>query len=126
MAKEMCKQKSVVKKIIKAGELNGYAVELAEAQMQDYLSLRREVDSVREDVAAIKMEQARQGGMIEAIFNRLNSPVEKERAAGLAWLEMRTLLGSWKGWAIIIFFLMAVALAGDKILQLTGWLPTGV
>ena len=122
----MCKQKSVVKKIVKAGELNGFAVELAEAQMQDYLTLKRDVDSVRSDVAAIKLEQARQGGMIEAMFNRLNSPVEKERAAGLAWLEVRSLLTSWKGWAIIIFFLMSVALAGDKILQLTGWLPTGV
>ena len=126
MRKIMCKQKAVVDKIVKAGKLNGFAVELAEAQMEDYLSLRREVDSVREDVTAIKLEQSRQGGMIEAIFNRLNSPVEKERAAGMAWLELKGLLTSWKGWAIIIFFLMAVALAGDKILQLTGWLPTGV
>lgn len=126
MRKEMCEQMKVIRKIRKAGEMNGFAVELSEAQVKDYMALKKDVDSVRESVAAIKIEQARQGGMIEAIFNRLNSPVEKERAAGMAWLEMRTLFGSWKGWAIIIFFLMAVALAGDKILQLTGWLPTGI
>ena len=121
----MCKQRTVVNKIRKAGELNGFAVELAEAQMHDYITLKRDVDSVREDITAMKMEQARQGGMIEAIFNRLNSPVEKERAAGMAWLELRTLFGSWKGWVIIVFFLMSVALAGEKILQLLNWLPTG-
>lgn len=106
--------------------MNGFAVELAEAQVQDYMTLKRDVDSVKSAVAEIKTEQARQGGMIEAIFNRLNSPVEKERQAGAAWMELKNLLSSWKGWAIIIFILMSVALAGDKILQLTGWLPTGV
>jgi len=126
MRTKMCEQMKVIKKIRKAGEMNGFAVELAEAQVQDYMALKRDVDSVKDDVSAIKLEQARQGGMIEAIFNRINSPVEKERAAGVAWMEVRGLLSSWKGWAIIIFFLMSVALAGDKILQLTGWLPTGV
>lgn len=121
----MCEQKKVFKKIKEKGRVNGYDLELAEAQMHDYITLKRDVDSVREDITAMKMEQARQGGMIEAIFNRLNSPVEKERAAGMAWLELRTLFGSWKGWVIIVFFLMSVALAGEKILQLLNWLPTG-
>lgn len=126
MRKEMCKQKAVVKKIQKAGELNGYAVELAEAQMQDYMTLKRDVDSVKESVNTMKLEQARQGGMIEAIFNRINSPVEQERKDGIVWHEIRNAVKSWKGWAFIIFFLFSVALAGDKILQLTGWLPTGM
>lgn len=125
MRNEMCKQKAVVKKIQKAGELNGYAVELAEAQMQDYMALKRDVDSVKESVNAMKLEQARQGGMIEAIFNRINSPVEQERKDGIVWHEIRNAVKSWKGWAFIIFFLFSVALAGDKLLQLLGWLPTG-
>jgi hypothetical protein len=125
MRKEMCKQKSVVKKIQKAGELNGYAVELAEAQMQDYMTLKRDVDSVKESVNAMKLEQARQGGMIEAIFNRINSPVEQERKDGIVWHEIRNAVKSWKGWAFIIFFLFSVALAGDKLLQLLNWIPTG-
>lgn len=125
MRNEMCKQKAVVKKIQKAGELNGYAVELAEAQMQDYMTLKRDVDSVKESVNAMKLEQARQGGMIEAIFNRINSPVEQERKDGIVWHEIRNAVKSWKGWAFIIFFLFSVALAGDKLLQLLGWLSTG-
>ena len=122
----MCEQMKVIRKIRKIGKVNGFSMELAEAQVKDYMTLKRDVDSVKADVSAIKTEQAVQGGKLDLIIQRLNSPVEKERAAGMAWLELRSLVGSWKGWAIIIFFLMAVALAGDKILQLTGWLPTGV
>lgn len=122
----MCEQKKVFKKIKVKGRVNGYDLELAEAQMNDYIALRREVDSVRESVNTMKLEQARQGGMIEAIFNRINSPVEQERKDGIVWHEIRNAVKSWKGWAFIIFFLFSVALAGDKILQLTGWLPTGM
>jgi len=121
----MCEQLRVLKKIRKAGEMNGFAVELAEAQVHDYMTLKRDVDSVKDSVNAMQMEQARQGGMIEAIFNRINSPVEQERKDGIVWHEIRAAVKSWKGWAFIIFFLFAVALAGDKLLQLLGWLPTG-
>ena len=121
----MCEQLRVLKKIRKAGEMNGFAVELAEAQVHDYMTLKRDVDSVKDSVKAMQMEQARQGGMIEAIFNRINSPVEQERKDGIVWHEIRAAVKSWKGWALIIFFLFSVALAGDKLLQLIGWLPTG-
>lgn len=122
----MCEQVKVIKKIRKAKEMNGYAIELAEAQMHDYISLKRDVDTVRADVQAIKVEQAVQGGKLDLIIQRLNSPVEQERQAGMVWLEIRKALSSWKGWALIIFFLMVTALAGEKIMQLTGWLPTGL
>lgn len=122
----MCEQIKVLKKIRKAGKMNGYSIELAEAQAKDYVLVKNRLDSIETDVSAIKTEQAVQGGKLDLIIQRLNSPVEKERAAGVAWLEMRTLLGSWKGWAIIVFFLMSVALAGEKILQLLNWLPSGV
>lgn len=122
----MCKQKSVIAKIRKAGKLNGYAIELSEAQMQDYLTLKRDVDSVKADVQAIKTEQAVQGAKLDLIIKRLNSPVEQERKDGIIWHEIRNAIKSWKGWAFIIFFLAAIALAGDKVLQLLGWLPTGM
>lgn len=122
----MCEQVKVIKKIRKAKKMNGYAVELAEAQMQDYISLKRDVDTVRADVQAIKTEQAVQGGKLDLIIQRLNSPVEQERKDGIIWNELRSAVKSWKGWALIIFMLTTVALAGDKVLQLLGWLPTGV
>lgn len=125
MEKRMCEQMKVLRKIRKAGEMNGFAVELAEAQVQDYITLKRDVDSVKESVSAIKTEQAVQGGKLDLIIQRLNSPVEQERKDGIIWHEIRTAVKSWRGWAFIIFFLMAVALAGDKLLQLLGWLPTG-
>lgn len=122
----MCEQKKVFKKIKAKGRVNGYDLELAEAQMHDYITLKRDVDSVRADVQAIKTEQAVQGGKLDLIIQRLNSPVEQERKDGMVWHEIRAAVKSWKGWVFIIFFLMAVALAGDKLLQLLGWLPTGV
>ena len=122
----MCEQKRVFKKIKAKGRVNGYDVELAEAQMHDYMTLKRDVDTVREDVSVIKTEQAVQSTKLDLIIQRLNSPVEQERKAGAAFLELKNIFSSWRGWAIIIFFLMSIALAGDKILQLTGWLPTGV
>lgn len=121
----MCEQRKVFKKIKEKGRVNGYDLELAEAQMHDYMTLKRDVDSVKESVNAIKMEQAIQGGKLDLIIQRLNSPVEQERKDGMVWHEIRAAVKSWKGWAVIIFFLMAVALAGDKLLQLLGWIPTG-
>lgn len=122
----MCKQKAVIEKIKKAKRNRGWALNLAEAQMSDYLSLKRDVDSVRANVQAIKTEQAVQGGKLDLIIQRLNSPVEQERKDGIIWNELRSAVKSWKGWAMIIFILVAIALAGDKVLQLLGWLPTGV
>lgn len=122
----MCKQKAVIEKIKKAKKNRGWALNLAEAQMSDYISLKRDVDSVRADVQAIKTEQAVQSGKLDLIIQRLNSPVEQERKDGIIWNELRSAVKSWKGWAMIIFILVAIALAGDKVLQLLGWLPTGV
>ena len=121
----MCEQMRIIKKIRKAGKLNGFAVELAEAQVCDYMALKHDVDSVKESVKAMQMEQAVQGGKLDLIIQRLNSPVEQERKDGIVWREIRAAVKSWKGWVLIIFFLMAVAIAGDKLLQLLGWIPTG-
>lgn len=121
----MCAQMDVLKKIRKAGKMNGFAIELAEAQVKDYLTLKRDVDTVKTDVAAIKTEQAVQGSKLDLIIQRLNSPVEQERQDGMIWREIRAAIKSWKGWAFIIFFLVCVALAGDKLLQILNWLPTG-
>lgn len=122
----MCEQLRVLEKIRKEGKVNGFATELAEAQAKDYVSMLRRLDAMEIEQQRQGTEQARQGGMIEAIFSHIHSPIEQERQAGMVWLELRKFLSSWKGWAIIVFFLMAVALAGEKIMQLTGWLPTGV
>lgn len=105
--------------------MNGFGVELAEAQAKDYVSMVKRLDAMEAEQKRQGTEQARQGGMIEAIFSHINGPIEKERQAGVFWLELRKLMSSWKGWALIVFFLMAVALAGDKIMQLANWLPTG-
>jgi hypothetical protein len=88
--------------------------------------LRVKGNLLKTDVVAIKTEQAVQSGKLDLIIQRLNSPVEQERKDGIIWNELRSAVKSWKGWAMIIFILVAIALAGDKILQLLGWLPTGV
>ena len=118
MKKQMCAQLDVLKKIRKKGKVNGYDVDLAEAQAKDYLSMKARLDNIESDVSAIKTEQARQGGMIEAIFNRLNSPVEEERLAGQKWNLLEKKTKNKSSWVILIIFLIAIALAGERIVSI--------
>lgn len=120
MRESMCEQMKVIKKIRKAKEMNGFAVELAEAQVADYVSLKRDVDLVKESVNAMKLEQARQGGMIEAIFNRINSPVDQERKDGIFWVQLKNILKTTTGKVVLLLLLGSVALAGQRILELIG------
>lgn len=113
--KHMCAQMEVLKKIRKKGKVNGYDVDLAEAQAKDYMDMKHRLDNIETDVNAIKVEQARQGGMIEAIFNRLNSPVEQERLDGQKWNLLTSIAKNKTAWVILIIFLIAIALAGEKI-----------
>lgn len=121
----MCAQLDVLKKIRKKGKVNGYDVDLAEAQAKDYISMKRRLDQIESTVDAIQKKQIEQDTKFDLIIQRLNSPVEQERKDGIIWNEIRTALKSWKGWSLIIFFLISVALAGEKILQLLKWIPTG-
>ena len=118
MSGQMCAQMDVLKKIRKKGKVNGYDVDLAEAQAKDYMSMKRRLDNIETDVNAIKVEQARQGGMIEAIFNRLNSPVEEERLAGQKWNLLTSITKNKAAWIILIIFLVAIALAGERIVSI--------
>ena len=118
MKKQMCAQLDVLKKIRKKGRVNGYDVDLAEAQAKDYLSMKARLDNIESDVSAIKTEQARQGGMIEAIFNRLNSPVEQERLDGQKWNILTSITKNKAAWIILIIFLIAIALAGERIVSI--------
>ena len=117
MKKQMCAQLDILKKIRKKGKVNGYDVDLAEAQAKDYLSMKTRLDNIESDVSTIKTEQARQGGMIEAIFNRLNSPVEQERLDGQKWNLLVSVSKHKSAWIILIIFLMAIALAGERIVS---------
>lgn len=111
----MCAQTGVLEKIRKAGKMNGFAVELAEAQAKDFMKVQNDIRNLKQDVADMKTEQARQGGMIEAIFNRLNSPVEEERAAGQKWNLLVSITKHKAAWVILAVVLTAFALAGEKL-----------
>ena len=115
MKKQVCVQLDVLKKIRKKGKVNGYDVDLAEAQAKDYLSMKARLDNIESDVSAIKTEQTRQGGMIEAIFNRLNSPVEQERLDGQKWNLLTSITKNKAAWIILIIFFISIALSGEKI-----------
>lgn len=139
MKKEMCEQLTVLEKIRKKGKVNGYDVDLAEAQAKDYMSMKHRLDQIDNTVDAVQKKQIEQDTKFDAIrdkqieqdtkfdliLQRLNSPVEQERKDGIIWNEIRAALKSWKGWALIVFFLMSVALAGEKLSQLLHWIPTG-
>lgn len=121
----MCAQLDVLKKIRKKGKVNGYDVDLAEAQAKDYISMKHRLDQIETEVGSIKQTQVEHGTKLDLIIQRLNSPVEQERKDGIIWNEIRAALKSWKGWSFIIFFLISIALAGEKLSQLLQWIPTG-
>jgi len=115
MKTAMCAQVSVLEKIRKAGKMNGFAVELAEAQAKDFMKVQNDIKNLKQDVADMKTEQARQGGMIESIFNYINSPIEAERAAGQKWNLLVSITKHKAAWIILAIVLTAFALAGEKL-----------
>ena len=123
----MCKQKVVVQKIIEHNEVNGFGVELARAQMEDYVSMDKKISRVEKDVSLIKKEQkrqgemlARQGGQIDTIVQYINSPAEDERKNGIIWCELKSIFKTPMGKIIILLAVGCIALAGQRILELLG------
>lgn len=123
----MCEQLKVLKKIHDEGKMNGYAVELAEAQAMDYermnkrmTRMEKNLSHMKKDFAASLKEQARQGGMIEAIFKRINSPIEEERKNGIIWAELKSIMKTPTGKIIIVLAIGCIGLSGQRILELLG------
>ena len=118
MKKQMCAQLDILKKIRKKGKVNGYDIDLAEAQAKDYLSMKASIDNIESNVYAIKTEQAVQGGKLDLIIQRLNSPVEQERLDGQKWSLLTSVAKHRSAWVILIIFLIAIALAGERIVSI--------
>lgn len=123
----MCMQLEVLKKIRAKGEVNGFGVELAEAQALDYVRMNKKVGKIEKDVcgikkdmSAMKAEQARQGGQIDAIFQHIHSPIEEERKDAIFWRQIKAIAKTPTGKIMILLFLGCVALSGQRILELLG------
>ncbi len=123
----MCKQRAVVQKIVEHNEVNGFGVELAQAQMEDYVAMDRKVTRIEKDVSSIKKEQkkqgemlARQGGQIDMIVQYINSPAEEERKDGIIWKELKNIAKTPMGKILILLVIGCVALAGQRIFELIG------
>lgn len=123
----MCKQRAVVQKIVEHNEVNGFGVELAEAQMEDYIAMNKKVSRIKKDVcgikkdmSAMKVEQARQGGQIDLIVQYINSPAEEERKDGIVWQQIKSIAKTPIGKILIILMLGCIALSGQRILELIG------
>ena len=128
----MCFQLKVLKKIRAKGRINGYDMELAEAQAKDFIrlndkitTLEQEFKAFRMDLDEIKTNQQVMSGNIQLIVQRLNGPVDEERRAGAVLSEFKGIVKSWKAWVLMILVIMAIALAGEKLLQLLSFVPTG-
>lgn len=123
----MCKQRAVVQKIVENNEVNGFGVDLAQAQMEDYVTMNKKVSNIEKVVSSMKKEQkrqgemlARQGGQIDLLVQRMNSPVEEERINGVVWSEIKKFLNTSFGKTIIILLIFCLGLTGQRILELTG------
>ena len=121
----MCEQFKVLEKIHKEGKIKSYAIELAEAQAMDHDRMTKRMSKMEKDISHLKnsfatslKEQARQGGIIEAIFKRINSPVEEERKNGIIWSEIKSIMKTPTGKVIMILAIGCIGLAGEKIIEL--------
>ena len=117
----------VLQKIREKGEVNGFGVELAEAQALDYVRMDKKVAKIEKDVNSIKKNmhiilenQARQGGQIDLIVNRMNSPIEEERKDAIFWQQLKSIIKTPMGKILILLVIGCVALAGQRILELIG------
>ena len=115
----MCEQAKVLTKIKKAKRVtNNLIMELSEAQVQDYITLKHDVDSVKTDVSAIKTDMAVVKSNVDLIVQRLNSPVEQERIDGQKWNLLTSITKNKVAWVILIIFLISIAFAGEKIVSI--------
>lgn len=111
----MCAQIDVLKKIRKKGKVNGYDVDLAEAQAKDYVFMKRRVETIEQDVTAIKETLVEHGTKLDLIIARLNSPVEAEREAGQKWNLLVSITKHKAAWVILALVLASFALAGERL-----------
>lgn len=111
----MCAQIDVLKKIRKKGKVNGYDVDLAEAQAKDYVVMKRRVETIESDVSSIKQTLVEHGTKLDLIITRLNSPVEAEREAGQKWNLLVSISKHKVVWVILALCAISFALAGEKL-----------
>ena len=123
----MCQQLEILEKIREKGKVNGYDIDLAEAQAKDYIRMDKKVGRIEKDMSLMKKDvrkllenQARQGGQIDLIVGRLNSPVDEERKDGIIWNELKNIAKTPMGKIIILLMIGCIALAGQRILELFG------
>lgn len=123
----MCKQRAVVAKIVEHNEVNGFGVELAQAQMEDYIAMDKKVSKIEKDVSSMKKEQkrqgemlARQGGQIDLIVQRMNSPVDEERKNGMIYAELKSIIKTPMGKTLIILAIGCLCMVGPRIIELIG------
>ena len=123
----MCQQLEILEKIRKKGKVNGFDVNLAEAQAKDYIRMDKKVGAIEKDVRLMKKDirvllenQARQGGQIDLIVKRMNSPVEEERKDAIFWRQIKSMLSTTMGKIFILLAFGCIGLAGQRILELIG------
>lgn len=113
----MCAQIEVLKKIRKKGKVNGYDVDLAEAQAKDYMTMKQRVETIESDVSSIKQTLVEHGTKLDLIIQRLNSPVEAEREAGQKWNLLVSITKHKAAWIILTLCVLSFALAGERMVD---------
>lgn len=123
----MCYQTEILNKIRETGEINGYGIDLAEAQAKDYVLMNKKVARIEKDINSIKKEQktqremlAKQGGQLDVVVQYIKSPAEEERKNGIVWSEIKKFINSPMGKTIILLFMFCLGLAGQRITELSG------
>ena len=95
-------------------------LEILEKIREKVGQIEKDMGLVKKDIRVLLENQARQGGQIDLIVNRLNSPVEEERKDAIFWRQLKSIGRTTTGKIIIVLMIGSVALAGQRILELLG------
>lgn len=95
--------------------MNGFAIDLAEAQAKDFVAMKHRMESMENDITAIKTVQVEHGTKLDLIIQRLNSPVEAEREAGQKWNLLVSITKHKAAWVILALVAISFAMAGDRM-----------
>ena len=96
MKKQMCAQFEILEKIRKKGKVNGYDVDLAEAQAKDYMSMKARLDNIENDVSTIKTDMAVVKSNIDLVLKAVRSTQEDADRYRLIVDVWRALFGTTK------------------------------
>ena len=93
-----------------------------ESMERDLASVKKDVTSIKKDINDTKTDIAEIKGQMAVIIKYIESPAEEERIQGAYWRALSTVTKSKIFWLVIVILIFLIAMTGNEIKSLLGWL----